>query len=176
MDRSGYDLGSCSRIVLSPSGDVDLSSLAGFPTFDATVLEFDFVPQNPTVQFRYVFSSEEYSDFSNTIFNDVFGFYVNGQNCALVPGTGEPVSVNTINNGNDNGGDTTPHHPELFIDNVRPSPSIDTEMDGLTVVLTCSANVNVGQQNHMKLATADASDAAEASSNPTPPAVASTCR
>ena len=43
------------------------------------------------------------------------------------------MSVNTINNGNDQeGGDATPHHPELFRDNVRPAPSIESQMDGLT--------------------------------------------
>ena len=76
----------------------------------------------------------------------------------MVPGTGEPVSINTINNGNDEGGDTTPHHPELFRDNVRPTVTINTQMDGLTVVLTCAANVTPGVSNHMKLAIADASD------------------
>jgi hypothetical protein len=139
-------------------GDADLTALSGFATFDATVLEFDFVPQLSTAQFQYVFSSEEYSDFANTRFNDVFAFLVNGVNCALVPGTSDPVSVNTINNGQDTGGDPTPHHPELFRDNVRPTVTIDSQMDGLTVVLTCTANVNPGVPNHMKLAIADASD------------------
>ncbi len=139
-------------------GDPDLTILSGNPTFDATILEFDFVPQFSTVQFKYVFSSEEYSDYSNTPFNDVFAFYINGVNVALVPGTNEPVSINTINNGNDNGGDPTPHHPDLFVDNVRPTVTIDTQMDGLTVVLICSSNVTPGQVNHMKLAISDASD------------------
>jgi hypothetical protein len=116
------------------------------------------VPQYSTVQFRYVFSSDEYSDYSNTVFNDVFAFYINGVNTAVVPGTTEPVSINTINNGNDDGGDPTPHHPELFRDNVRPTVTIDTQMDGLTVILTCSATVTPGEVNHMKLAISDASD------------------
>lgn len=141
------------------AGDTELTALSGFPTFDASILEFDFVPQHPTVQFSYVFSSGEYSDYSNTPFNDVFAFFINGTNCALVPGGSEPVSVNTINNGNDQeGGDTTPHHPELFRDNVRPAPSIASQMDGLTSMLTCDATVTPGQTNHMKLAISDASD------------------
>jgi len=107
-------------------GDAELTLLSGFQTYDASVLEFNFVPQHSTVQFSYVFGSEEYSDFANTQFNDVFAFLVNGTNCALVPGTMEPVSVNTINNGNDQEGDATPHHPEFFRDNVRPSPSIES--------------------------------------------------
>ena len=141
------------------AGDEELTTLSGFPTFDAAVLEFDFVPQHSTAQFSYVFSSEEYSDYSNTSFNDVFAFYINGNNCALVPGTSEPVAVDTINNGNDQeGNDPTPHHPELFRDNVRPAPSIASQMDGLTSMLTCTAAVTPGQTNHMKLAIADASD------------------
>ncbi len=140
-------------------GDGELTLISGFPTYDASVLEFDFVPQHPTVQFSYVFSSEEYSDYSNTQFNDVFAFFVNGTNCALVPGGNEAVSVNTINNGNDvEGGDPTPHHPELFRDNVRPAPTIASQMDGLTSVLTCTATATPGQSNHMKLAISDASD------------------
>jgi hypothetical protein len=143
-------------------GDPELSALSqafgGAETFDASILEFDFVPDGTQVTFNYVFSSDEYSDFSNTSVNDVFGFFVNTTNCATVPGTNEPVTVNTINNGNDVGGDPTPHNPQFFIDNVRPSPTLDTEMDGLTTVFTCTAAVNAGETNHMKLAVADAGD------------------
>ena len=140
-------------------GDADLDALAGKTTFDAAVLEFDFVPQFSTVQFTYVFSSDEYNEFSNTTFNDTFGFLVNGQNCALVPGTTTPVGVNTINGGNPFG--TNAQHPELFRNNDLDDGggTINTEMDGLTVALTCDANVNAGVTNHMKLAIADASDA-----------------
>jgi hypothetical protein len=140
------------------AGDADLTTLAGHPTHDASILEFDFVPQQATIQFQYVFSSEEYSNFSNTPFNDVFGFFVNGTNCALVPGTNEPVSINTINNGNDAGGDATPHNAAFFRDNVRPTSTIDSQMDGLTTILTCNATVNASVTNHMKLAIADATD------------------
>ena len=142
-------------------GDPDLTALStstgGGETFDASVLEFDFVPAGGQVSFNYVFSSDEYNNFSNSSFNDVFAFFVNGTNCATVPGTGEPVSINTINNGNP-GGDPTPHNPQFFVDNVRPTPTLDTQMDGLTTVLPCQANVNANQSNHMKLAIADASD------------------
>src|SRR5436190_14415783 len=126
---------------LGTAGDTALDTLSDGTTEDAAVLSFDFVPQQSTVHFSYVFSSEEYSDFANTDFNDVFGFFVNGTNCALVPGTSDPVAINTINNGNDAGGDPTAHNAGLFRDNVRPSPSIDSEMDGLTTVLPCTASV-----------------------------------
>jgi hypothetical protein len=152
--------GNDNSTTLDTPGDTDLDALLpqGSTTEDATVLEFNFIPLQPTVTFTYVFGSEEYSDYSNTGFNDVFAFFVNGTNCALVPGTSEPVSVNTINNGNDQGGDTTPHHPELFRDNVNPSPTIDSQMDGLTTALTCTAAVTANQSNHIKLAIADVGD------------------
>src|SRR4051794_9275805 len=158
-DASAPD-GSENSTSLGTVGDADLDAASGKTTEDAAILAFDFVPQQATLHFSYVFSSEEYNDFANSDFNDVFAFFVDGTNCALVPGTTDAVSVNTINNG-DPGGDTTPHHADLFRDNVRPAPgSIDSQMDGLTTVLTCSANVNAGVTNHMKLAIADASDSA----------------
>lgn len=138
------------------SGDTDLSTLAGVGTNDAAVLEFDFVPQFPTVQFQYVFSSDEYSEYANSSFNDVFGFFVNGANCATV-GTDPavPVSVNTINGGNPLG--TNAQRPELYRQN--EDASLDTEMDGLTTVLQCNALVTPNATNHMKLAIADGTDA-----------------
>jgi hypothetical protein len=142
-------------------GDADLDALVGGATGDAAVLQFDVVPTENTLTFSYVFSSDEYNEFVSegvtTMFNDVFAFYVNGQNCALVPGTSDPVSINTINGGNP---PVVAKHPELYRNN-DPSDgggSIGTEMDGLTVVLTCVAAVTAGQANHVKLAIADRSD------------------
>jgi len=140
-------------------GDPDLDKLASFPTNDAAVLEFDFVPSTPTISFQYVFASDEYNEFVNTNFNDVFGFFINGTNCAVVGSPPKPVTINTINNGNPVGG-TPNSHPELYRNNdfQAPNPApYDTEMDGLTKVLTCFAIVHPGT-NHAKLAIADASD------------------
>jgi len=138
-------------------GDADLDALAGFDTFDAAILEFDFVPDGSVVSFNYVFSSEEYNEYVNSDFNDVFGFFVNEVNCALVEG--DPVTINTINNGNPFNTDPR-SHPELYINNDLDDGggSINTEMDGLTVVLTCTAAVEANETNHMKLAIADGSD------------------
>src|SRR5438105_5751555 len=149
-------------------GDTDLSALAGqtanppqasVPTNDAAVLQFDFVPNTSQLTFSYVFSSDEYNEFVHSEFNDVFGFFVNGQNCALVPGTTKPVTVNSVNGGNPFG--TSADNPQFYRNN-DPSdpgpPGIDTEMDGLTTVFTCQANVNPGASNHIKLAIADTSD------------------
>jgi hypothetical protein len=146
-------------------GDADLNALvAPGTTSDAAVLEFDLVPSTSRLSFSYVFSSEEYNEFVGSI-DDVFAFFVNGSNCALVPGTGQPVAVNTINNGNpfgntDPNSGTPASNPGLYRNNDLDDGggSIDTEMDGLTRVLTCTATVNPGRTNRIKLAIADESD------------------
>ncbi|HET7620698.1 MAG TPA: choice-of-anchor L domain-containing protein, partial [Gemmatimonadaceae bacterium] len=142
-------------------GDAGLDELtgAGNATQDAAILSFDFVPDGDSVKFQYVFASDEYNEYVNTEYNDVFAFYVNGKNCALVGDPAVPVTINTINNGNPFG--STPNsHPELYRNNDLEDggATINTEMDGLTKVLTCSAAVNAGVTNTMRLAIADASD------------------
>lgn len=136
--------------------DADLNALIAntqtvYPmTFDAASLEFDFVPSASPVYFTYTFGSDEYLEWVN-LFNDVFAFYVNGQNCATVP-NGDPISIDTINSN---------VNSQLFRDNAFSSPvanPINIEADGLSVEMICSAPVNVGQTNHMKLAIADTSD------------------
>jgi len=140
----------------SLSGDSDLSTLVGVPTFDATVLEFDFTPVGSTVSFNYVFSSDEYNEFVNPLapYRDVFGVFVNhsSTNVAVVP-TNLPITVNNINN-SVNSGDFRDNELPLL---GGPAP-ICIEMDGLTVVLTVTANVNPGVANHIKLAIADGAD------------------
>ncbi|MDD3042647.1 MAG: choice-of-anchor L domain-containing protein [Methanosarcinaceae archaeon] len=140
-------------------GDPDLDALIpAFSTFDATVLEFDFIPAAPIIQFEYVFSSDEYNEYVNTEFNDVFGFFVNAENIALIPGTSIPVSINNVNNGNPLG--TNSSNPDYYINNDLDDGGglINTEMDGLTIVLTATADVSQGELNHIKLAIADAGD------------------
>lgn len=149
--------------TLGTPGDPDLDALEP-GTLDATVLEFDVTPDEDTLFFNYVFGSEEYNEFVNSSFNDVFGFFVTraGEsmktNCAVVDGS-TPVSINTINNGNPFG--TEPNsNPELYRNNDPndPAATIDLEPDGLTVILQCAASVVPDQANHLKLAIADRGD------------------
>lgn len=137
-------------------GDGDLNTISSSTTEDAAVLEFDFKPNfTGPVTFRYVFSSEEYNEYVGS-FNDVFGFFIDGVNKALLPDGVTQVSINTVNGGNPLG--TGAANPEYYRNN---SPaSLDIEADGLTVVLTLSHNVTLGQWYHIKLAIADASDGA----------------
>lgn len=147
------------------AGDPDLDSLIVAPdsTLDACVLEFDFeCPAVREIGFEYVFSSEEYNEFVYASFNDVFGFFVNGKNIALLPDGVTVVSIDNVNGGKPFG-DTNASNPEHYINNecetTDPPCPLNTQMDGLTVVLIARAKIQPGP-NHIKLAIADAGDAA----------------
>jgi Bacterial Ig-like domain (group 2)/Abnormal spindle-like microcephaly-assoc'd, ASPM-SPD-2-Hydin len=148
--------------VNNTPGDQDLTAIIGQTTNDAAVLEFDFNPSSPTIRFQYVFASDEYQEFVFD-FNDVFAFFVNGTNIALIPQTNTIVSINNVNNGSTDPANVgiPPVNPSFFVNNDFQFPTVapfNTEMDGLTVVLTATAKVNPGVTNHIKLAVADALD------------------
>jgi hypothetical protein len=96
------------RAKKRPKGDRDLNRICKSVTYDVSVLEFDFIPFNNRISFSYVFASEEYPEYVGSRFNDVFAFIVDGeklrnQNLAVIPKTILPVTINTIND-NDNQG------------------------------------------------------------------------
>ncbi len=169
-------------------GDPDLEDLPTITneTFDASTLSFDLdVPSGVSdISFRYVFGSEEYNEFTASSFNDVFAFFVNGENVATVPDPDNPnnriaASINNVNHGQ---GGTNATNPQLFINNDPydgdavtvtpqnpPGPGIgfdpstgdepfNTEMDGFTTTLKVTAPVNPGTTNTVKIAIADVSD------------------
>lgn len=160
--------------LLNP-GDSDLEILSGQEINDAAVLEFDFIPTGDSLQFRYVFGSEEYPGFTCSQWNDAFGFFLSGPgiagpfsngaiNIALVPGTTIPVSINTLNSGE--ASDPTPcenadpnwqANSVYYVDNAAQSGTIVT-YDGFTTVLTAFALVQCGELYHIKLAIGDGTD------------------
>ena len=150
------------------SGDADLTALATENTYDAVVLEFDFVPEDDTLTFRYVFASEEYPEWVGSEYNDVFGFFMSGPgvsgpytggaaNIALIPGTTTPVAINNVNNGYSNSepasGPCT--NCAYYVEN---GSGPDVQYDGYTTVLTAQAIVTPCETYHIRLAIADAGD------------------
>jgi gliding motility-associated-like protein len=152
------------------AGDPTLSNYSGRNTFDACVLEFDFIPIGDTLSVNFIFGSEEYPDFNCSRFNDVFAFMISGPNfptetnIALVPGTTLPVAVNTINNGTvgqfgiptgcTDLGQGAPH-TRFFVDNANGNTLV---YNGHTTILTAKTVVVPCQSYHIKLAIADAND------------------
>lgn len=136
-----------------------LLSGTGAVTEDATVLQFTVVPTSPQLNISYVFASEEYDEYVGAGFDDVFGFFVNGTNCATIPGSTSRVSVDSINSGDAfDGPATNPLFHRRNLQNDDGVAPYDTEFDGFTVPLTCRATVTSGQATTIKLAIADVGD------------------
>jgi len=146
--------------VGSSSNDPQLVSVIGAGTAinDACIIEFDVVPQCNSLSIRFVFGSDEYTNWVSQGFNDGFGFWVTGPNpgggnytnfnMATLP-SGTTVSIDNVNN-------TT--NAAFFVNNNAGGSA--NHFDGFTTVLTPSIAVTACQTYHFKLAIADASDCA----------------
>ncbi|MDX8142031.1 choice-of-anchor L domain-containing protein [Lentzea sp. BCCO 10_0061] len=134
---------------LGGDGDSGLTALAGLPTHDAATYEVKIVPAGTTLHVKYVFASEEYPEYVGSAFNDVMAVWVGGTNCATVPGTGEAVSINTVND---------KKNSSFYVDNSTGASGYGTTMDGLTTPLTCSVPVTPGQPVTVRISVADTSD------------------
>ncbi len=128
-------------------GDADLNSL-GYSTNDASVLEFDFTPELDYISFNFVIGSEEYPEFI-TGYQDVFAFFLDGVNIALIPGTNTTISIGTVNH---------LQNSQYYISNSESPPPYDIQCDGFTVVFELVASVTPNVTHHIKMAVADAND------------------
>ncbi len=124
-----------------------LNALAGANTYDAAWLDVNFVPTGDTLTLSFVFASEEYPEFSNTIYNDLFFVFVNGQPATLSFGNGLSSVTNVNQDVNQN----------LFVSNTNDA--FNTEMDGFTLTMSLTMNVNPGVLNSIRIGIADVSDA-----------------
>lgn len=155
---------------LASGGDAFLTALAGQPTQDKCILEFDVYAPGDKLVFDYLFTSEEYNEFVNTAYNDIFAFLISGpgilngvneQNLAYVPNTTTPITINTVNNGNPLG--TNPSSfPQYYVNNVPADGFALNELvlghDGHTKILTAEADVVPCNWYHVRLAIADGTD------------------
>lgn len=153
----------------SVASDPHLNILAAGTVTNGVVLEFDFIPTGDTLNFRYLFGSEEYPEFAppnSSGFNDAFGFflwgpgitgpyvlagYPNGANIATIPG-GTPVTINNV---------CPTVNPTFYVNNMAGAAYGTTiQYDGTTVLLTAAASVQCNQTYHIKLAISNVSDMA----------------
>ena len=143
---------------------------------DCASLDFDFKTSSDTFVFRYVFASEEYCEYVNSAYNDIFAFFLTGpdpvthvqttRNIAIIPGSisasnpdGIPVAINNVNHGYHGSGvsgpGTNPSYSQYFIHN----PSYDgTQFDGYTVALEAGSIIQACENYHMKLSICDVGD------------------
>ncbi len=135
-------------------------------TFDACVLEFDFVPLGTQISLNYVFGSEEYPEWVGASFNDIFAILIEGgpeypatmpiaqRNIAIIPGSPDPGVHATINNINQES------YSEFYIDNTDSTLPTNNSIqyDGMTTKLTAIAEVTPCNTYHLTIAVADNSD------------------
>lgn len=150
-----------------------LTGLVGRQTYNASVLSFDFQTCSDSIEFRYVFGSEEYPEYVGSQFNDIFGFFISGpgfsgqQNIARLP-NGSTVAINNVNNGNNQPATgvnpTGPSNPQFFVPNGNGSQApynqtnIYIQYDGFTKVLTAKAKIQCNATYRLTLAIADVGD------------------
>lgn len=132
---------------------------------DVAELEFDFVPSGDTVKFNFVFASDEYLEWVNSSFNDIFAFFISGpgivgpypspvgfpdgaQNIAYVPNYTPdlPITVSSVNN---------LINDAYYVDNFS---NVDVAADGFTTKIQISSPVICGQTYHLKISIADGED------------------
>lgn len=160
--------GTGSKVYLQ--GDDDLNTLANGYTFDAAVLEFDFVSTTDTISFNYFFASEEYPEYVRKNVNDVFAFFLSAEdsdfkkNLAVLSPGNTPISVDNIN---------SLVNKEYYIENISwdgnkikwlnnkkklGELAYFIQYDGLTTLLHAGSKVIPGKKYHLKLAIADVGD------------------
>jgi hypothetical protein len=132
---------------------------------NVAILEFDFVATGNNLSFNYIFGSDEYLEWVNSQFNDVFAFFLSGPgitgpyaspvgfpggaiNIAAIPGSNPatPITISSVNNVVNN---------QFYIDN---QTVVDIAGDGYTTVLQAQSPIQCGQTYHIKLAIADCGD------------------
>ena len=161
-------------------GDVELDDIARGKTYDASVLEFDFVTASENLSFEFVFASEEYLEYVGSQFNDVFAFFIEGPdlpkvNIARLPDGVTPITVNSVNNELNSQfyiDNTYINTTDPFVWDVRNRkvvsnrnyqqpevpPKYHTQFDGFTTVLKAQCKVTPNKVYHIKIAISDVGD------------------
>lgn len=152
-------------------GDADLDYLSvqqgnGQPTYDACIVELDvFVATNELV-FEYVFGSEEYPEYVNSNFNDIFAFLVSGpgivgdpglsnsaKNIAVLPDGNTLVQINSVNNLSN-----WQYYRNNEISQTLEYDGLTSDFLGVKKSLTARTEVIPCNTYHLKLAVADRGD------------------
>jgi subtilisin-like proprotein convertase family protein len=153
----------------SNSGLDTLSELAPLATstmYNIAYVRIRFKPFSDSIQFRYVFASEEYPEYACTSFNDIFGFFLSGPNpdggnyndlnIALIPGTNLPVSINNLHPENLVFPSCPPVNAQFYHDN--KDSNMQPVYDGFTDIFTAKAKVTPCGVYEMLLTIADVGD------------------
>ncbi|MCT8158780.1 Hint domain-containing protein [Pseudoruegeria sp. SHC-113] len=146
IDSNPNDSGSTTSGSSGPNNDAGFNAIAGTNTYDASYIDIDFTSDHDLLTLQFVFSSEEYPEYVNSIYNDIVGVWVNGSLVPLEIGNGNTSIGNLNENNNFN----------LYVDNTNDQ--YNTEMDGFTVTLSLTIPVNTTAVNSIRIGIADVGD------------------
>jgi hypothetical protein len=133
-------------------GFEDPNPIPGYTSYDAVYIEFDLKSCLSDLSFMYAFGSEEYPEFSFSNFNDFFKFFVQGPNdtmainIALLPNTAIPVSINNVNQQDNN---------LYYVDNTNGT---FCAFDGMTTLLPAAMSLDTSATYHITIVVSDVSD------------------
>ena len=143
-------------------GDRDLEDALNIrDSYNATILEFDFIAHNSTrINFDYLFASEQYlrsGDRGSCNYTDGFTFLIKEvgstqpyQNLAVIPNTNIPIRSNTVRGG----GQTCEAVNAQYFGHYNFDNSA-TNYNGQTQILTATTEIIPGKKYHLKLVIAD---------------------
>ncbi len=150
--------------------DTDLANLIGTTyanTYSCALLQFDFVATSDSIEFQYVFASNEEPYYVGSKYLDDFGFFLSGPgiagpfsrgaiNLALIPKTTTAVYINSVNC-TTNSAYYVCNWPASTGCSTCPATLATTTVgyNGFTTVLTAKAYVQCGKKYHIKLGLAD---------------------
>lgn len=156
---------------LHGEGDADLTNLVNRKTYDASILEIDFIPRQNQIEFDFVFASEEYPEFVDRGVNDIFGLLLidpesgKFKNLALIPNTNLTVNVDHVNQKQNSeyfilNGVWSNHDVSHWHNNLKTGEyAFNFQYDGFTKWLHAKTEVESGKQYTLKIAIADVGDA-----------------
>ncbi len=163
---------------------LDLTNGDNHETLNATVFQFDFIPEGNTLVFDFIFASEEYEDDYECSPNvrDGFAFLIKGpgipdnsgapfggSNIAAIPGSNNiVVNTGSIHIDLDQNGDPfrcggeelgVNFFPELYVSNSGINNTNVVQFDGYTTILNTETIVVPGETYTIKMVIADRGDA-----------------
>lgn len=138
--------------------DPDLDAALGANNFlNATSVQFDFISATNSLEFNYIFASEEYFDTNPCNFSDGFVFLIKETgsaapftNIAVIEGTNTPVSTTTIHDEIPGAGGCLEENNAYFA-----GTDTSTNYNGRTTVLTASTTITANVSYTIKLVIAD---------------------
>ena len=153
---------------ISSNGDADLQEISNDTGQSSTItdvafLEFDFIPLANTLDFNFLFASNEYGEYQCS-FSDVFAIILTNLNTgesvnmAVLPGTNTNISIKNIRDNLYNSSCSSINSNLFGTYNVDNPSNSSLNMRGHTKVMNASANVIIDNPYRIKFAIGDYND------------------